>query len=283
MSEPVTAPAGVYALLADGRTVEIRPAMPADFAAVKAMHEAMSPGNSYLRFFSLSRLAAEQEARRVTREPGPGHAALLALYDGQIVGLASFEVTRDGAGRPGGGRTAEVAFAVADTMHHRGIATLLLEHLVSLARARPLEALTAETLQENTGMLRVFSDAGLPVVSKREDGVVAITIPLPPDDDGRQLEAYLETVAARERSANVASLRPVFAPRSVAASPASPMSRACRSRRTSRSSPSRRSRSSTPPRRADGAGCAASSCSLPPSTRRSVPTCSPRAAGTGCG
>jgi acyl-CoA synthetase (NDP forming)/GNAT superfamily N-acetyltransferase len=210
MSEPVASHASVYALLADGRTVEIRPAGPADFTAVKAMHEAMSPNNSYLRFFSLSRLAAEQEARRVTRAPGPDHAALLAIYDSEVVGLASFEVARSG------GKTAEVAFAVADTMHHRGIATLLLEHLVSLARARQLEALTAETLQENTGMLRVFSDAGLPVVSKREDGIVGITIPLPPDDAGRQLEDYLDTVAVRERSANVASLRPVFAPRSVA-------------------------------------------------------------------
>jgi acyl-CoA synthetase (NDP forming)/GNAT superfamily N-acetyltransferase len=203
-------PASVYALLADGRTVEIRPTAPEDFGAVKAMHEAMSPDNAYLRFFSLSRLAAEQEARRVTREPRPDHAALLALYDGQVVGIASFEVARDGS------RKAEVAFAVADTMHHRGIATLLLEHLVSLARARQLEALTAETLQENTEMLRVFSDAGLPVVTKREDGVVGITIPLPPGDAGRQLEDYLDTVAVRERSANVASLRPVFAPRSVA-------------------------------------------------------------------
>jgi acyl-CoA synthetase (NDP forming)/GNAT superfamily N-acetyltransferase len=209
MSEEAPAPASVYALLADGRTVQIRPAARADYAAVKAMHEAMSPNNAYLRFFSLSKLAPEREARRVTRQPGPDHAALLALYDGQVVGLASYEVARDGS------RTAEVAFAVADTMHHRGIATLLLEHLVSLARAAPLEALTAETLPENTGMLRVFSDAGLPVVSRREDGVVTITIPLPPDDAGRQLEDYLETVAVRERSANVASLRPVFAPRSV--------------------------------------------------------------------
>jgi len=209
MSDPGSAPS-VYALLADGRTVEIRPAVASDFDAVKAMHEAMSPDNVYLRFFSISKLAAEQEARRVTRAPGPHHAALLALYDGQVVGLASYEVDR------GDGKTAEVAFAVSDTMHHRGIATLLLEHLVSLARARQLEALTAETLQENTGMLRVFSDAGLPVVSKREEGVVAITIPLPPDDTSRQLDDYLDTVAVRERSANVASLRPVFAPRSVA-------------------------------------------------------------------
>jgi acyl-CoA synthetase (NDP forming)/GNAT superfamily N-acetyltransferase len=209
MSDPGSSPS-VYALLADGRTVEIRPAVAADFDAVKAMHEAMSPDNAYLRFFSISRLAAEQEARRVTRAPGPHHAALLALYDGEVVGLASYEVDK------GEGKTAEVAFAVSDTMHHRGIATLLLEHLVSLARASQLEALTAETLQENTGMLRVFSDAGLPVVSKREEGVVAITIPLPPDDTSRQLDDYLDTVAVRERSANVASLRPVFAPGSVA-------------------------------------------------------------------
>src|SRR6201986_5308636 len=199
MSEPVTWPTSVYALLADGRTVEIRPATHADYAAVKAMHEAMSPNNAYLRFFSLSRLAAEQEARRVTREPGPDHAALLAVFDGQVVGLASFEATRSD------GKMAEGAFAVADTMHHQGTATWRLEHLVPRARARQIEALVAETINENTGMLRVFSAAGLPVVSRREDGVVSITIPLPPDDSGRQLDDYLDTVAVRERSASGAS------------------------------------------------------------------------------
>ncbi len=210
MSEPFMSPAGVYALLSDGRTVQIRPAAPEDFAAVEAMHEEMSPDNAYLRFFSLSRTAAKQEARRVTREPGLNHAALLAVYGGQVVGVASYEVERDS-----GGKTAEIAFAVADTMHQRGIATLLLEHLVSLARSRQVETFVAETLQENTGMLRVFSDAGLPATPKRAEGVVSLTMPLPPDEAGLKLDAYLDTVAARERSASVASLRPVFQPASV--------------------------------------------------------------------
>ena len=61
----------VYALLVDGSAVEIRPAGPRDFDGVKAMHEAMSPENIYLRFFSLSRTAADAEARRICREPGP--------------------------------------------------------------------------------------------------------------------------------------------------------------------------------------------------------------------
>jgi acyl-CoA synthetase (NDP forming)/GNAT superfamily N-acetyltransferase len=211
-TEPV---GGVYALLADGTTVEIRPAAPGDFEAIKAMHEAMSSANLYLRFFSMSRMAAEREATRLTREPGPDHAALLAWADGRLIGAASYEVATD----PGTGAladTAEIAFAVDDHMHQRGIATLLLEHLVSVARSRQLHAFTAETLSENTPMLRVFSDAGLPVASRREDGVVISTIPLPPDDTGTELDAYLDTVARRELRANVASLRPVFAPESVA-------------------------------------------------------------------
>jgi acyl-CoA synthetase (NDP forming)/GNAT superfamily N-acetyltransferase len=210
-AEPV---GGVYALLADGTTVEIRPAAPSDFDAIKAMHEAMSPANVYLRFFSMSRVAAEREARRLTREPGPDHVALLALASGQLVGTASYEVAQ---GKEGGqlGDTAEIAFAVADSMHQRGIATLMLEHLVSLARAQQIRAFTAETLSENTPMLRVFADAGLPVTSRREEGVVTSTIPLPPDDTGTELDTYLDTVARRERRASVASLRPVFAPESV--------------------------------------------------------------------
>jgi acyl-CoA synthetase (NDP forming)/GNAT superfamily N-acetyltransferase len=207
----------MYALLSDGTTAQIRQAAPDDFDAVKIMHEAMSPENAYLRFFSLTREMAEREAQRICREPGPDHAALLAVYDGKVVGVASYEVA-DASGRSGrqAGQTAEVAFAVADTMHHRGIATLLLEHLVSLARARQITTFTADTLCENFEMLRVFRAAGLPVHTRREEETVLVTIPLPPDDTGKELDEYLDTVARRERSADAASLRPVFAPAAVA-------------------------------------------------------------------
>ena len=116
----------------------------------------MSPDNLYLRFFSLSKRAGEQEARRVCRPADADHAALLALLGLRVVGLASYELT----GAPG---LAEIAFAVADDMHGRGIATLLLEHLVSLGRARRVQAFTAATLPANAPMLRVFADAGLAV------------------------------------------------------------------------------------------------------------------------
>jgi acyl-CoA synthetase (NDP forming)/GNAT superfamily N-acetyltransferase len=197
-----------YALLTDGSTIEIRPAGPQDAGAVRAMHAAMSPDNIYRRFFSTSPAGPEQEARRVTRPPGPEHAALLAWLGSRLVGVASFE----SAGQPG---TAEIAFAVTDDMHQRGIATLLLEHLVSIARLRGLRAFTAETLADNSAMLSVFASAGLPAVRHLTGGVVDLTFPLP-GEPGRSLDAYLDTVAARESRADVASLRHLLRPASVA-------------------------------------------------------------------
>ena len=203
-----------YALLSDGSTIEIRLAGPADFDAVKAMHQAMSPDNTYMRFFNISRLAAETEARRITRPLRPGHVALLALSADEVVACASYDVP---AGSPDPGSVAEIAFAVADHMHHRGIATLLLEHLVSYARSHQITVFTAQTLSENAPMLQVFADAGLPVQRHYEDGLMEMTIPLPSQGGGgTALDSYLNAVAERECRADTASLRHVLAPESVA-------------------------------------------------------------------
>ena len=202
--------ARAYALLADGTTIEIRAARPGDFDAVRDMHTKMSPDNLYLRFFSFSAVAAEREARRICREPAPDHAALLSVLDGEVVGCSSYECADDGS------RSAEVAMAVADEMHSRGVGTLLLEHLISLARRRGVHAFTAETLVENALMLQVFADAGLPVHRAVADGVYDFTFPLPADESDAALGTYRDAVAERERSADVASLRHVLTPASVA-------------------------------------------------------------------
>jgi len=202
------ASSGKFALLADGSTVEIRAAGPGDLDEVRRMHEGLSPDSSYFRFFSFSPQAPEREAERVCRSEGPDHAALLARLGGRLVGVASYEPT----GRPG---VAEIAFAVSDEMHGRGVATLLLEHLVSLARQRHLTAFAAETLPENMAMQRVFADAGLAVERHFADGVIELTMPLP-SHDGRQLDSYLDAVAGRASRADVASLRHLLQPASVA-------------------------------------------------------------------
>jgi acyl-CoA synthetase (NDP forming)/RimJ/RimL family protein N-acetyltransferase len=206
----MTAPAepGTYALLTDGTTIEIRPARPDDFEAVRDMHARMSPENLYMRFFGVSRAAAEQEARRVCREPEPGRAALLAVLDGRVIGCVSYQDI--------GGKSAEVAMAVADDMHSRGIGTLMLEHMISLARSRDVRTFVAETLAENAPMLNVFAHAGLRPHRTLADGVYELSFPLPGGEVDAESGVYRDAVAERERSADVASLRHVLAPASVA-------------------------------------------------------------------
>ena len=60
--------------------------------------------------------------------PGPDHQALLALLGSDLVGMGTYEISPEGT-------AAELALAVADDMHGRGVGTLLLEHLVSDASA----------------------------------------------------------------------------------------------------------------------------------------------------
>jgi len=198
-----------YALLVDGTTLTIRPSGPGDYEAVKRLHEAMSPESLYFRFFSASRVSAEREARRVCLEGRPGMVALVGLLGDELVGVASYEFAGDGA-------VAEVALAVADGVHRRGVATLLLEHLVSLARGRGVKALTAEVLADNYAMLHVLTDSGLALRRRWDDGVAELSIPVPRVAALGEASAYLDAVAGRDRHADVASLEPLLNPRSVA-------------------------------------------------------------------
>ncbi len=200
---------GVYALLTDGTTVLIRQARAQDEDAIRQMHAQMSQANTYLRFFSLSSKSAGREAARLSRPPDARHCALLAWLGDQLVGVASYEPTD----KPG---VAEIAFAVTDHMHGRGVASLLLDHLISTARLRGVRAFTAQTLADNVAMLRVFANAGLAARRQVSEGVIETIFPLPSDEADEQLQSYLDSVAMRERFADVASLRYLLEPASVA-------------------------------------------------------------------
>ena len=75
---------------------------------------------------------------------------------------------------------------------------------------------TASVLLDNAEMQKVFINAGLSVQRHLEDGVLEFTCALPRNDADPHWDMYLDAVAARERRADVASLRHVFAPGSVA-------------------------------------------------------------------
>ena len=191
-----------YTLLTDGSTVELREAEPADYEALTQMYAQMSQENRYLRFLGAGNMA-EDAARRACRGPEPGHLALLAVQEGELIGIAEHEPTRVTG-------EVEVACAVAEGNHGRGAATVLLEHLVRRAMDAGIDTFVAETLAYNHPMLEVFNDMGLRVQRHLISGVIEVRIPL------LENESYLDAVADRERTAEAKSLQPLLRATSVA-------------------------------------------------------------------
>ncbi len=96
----------------------------------------------------------------------PGYRALLAETQGRVIGLAEYDTGGDDKD------SAETSIAVSDGLHHRGVGTLLVEHLVSAARAEGIVTFTADALSENHEVLCLFADLGLRT-ERRFDGTRA--------------------------------------------------------------------------------------------------------------
>jgi acyl-CoA synthetase (NDP forming) len=128
---------------------------------------------------------------------------LLAHLDDRVVAVAGY----DRLNEPG---AAEVAFAVADEMHGRGLATRLLEQLAEIAAARSITRFDAAVMAGNRAMLGVFAGAGFDTRRQTDYGEVYLTLDL------RPTERYEERRADRTHVAAVASLRPLLSPASVA-------------------------------------------------------------------
>lgn len=160
--------------LRDGRRVEIRALRPDDRVGLEEAVGRSSAESLHRRFFAVKRSFSEREVAYFLDVDFVSHVALVAVVDegGQpvIIGGGRYIVVQPGQ--------AEVAFAVVDQYQGQGIGAALMRHLVALAREAGLKELIAEVLPENTPMLKVFTKSGLPMTTKREPGVVHVTLPL---------------------------------------------------------------------------------------------------------
>ncbi|TDW74925.1 bifunctional acetate--CoA ligase family protein/GNAT family N-acetyltransferase [Kribbella pratensis] len=193
--------AGWDVLAADGSVVRIRPVREDDELALEAMNGRVSDESIYLRFFGISRTMADEYTHHLAAEQD-GHVALVAEYGGDVVGIASYELLRTGE--------AEMAFLLQDSVHGRGIGTLLLEQLAATARENGIQRLRADTLGVNAKMLRVLANSGFEQVRKLDSGVVELVL------DTAYHPLTLERMADRERAAENRSLHRLFSPRTVA-------------------------------------------------------------------
>jgi len=195
--------AGSRALLADGDVVLVRTLHPADTAEVLALHTRLTDRDSYFRFFGPRPSTLDKLAKQMAAGPGPDHVALGCYLRGELVGVANYEVLKDT-------RDAEVALVVDGSLRTQGVATLLLEHLVSHARESGLKRLVAEVLAENSKVIRVFTDLGLRLNASVGGPERDIVLSL--DED----ETYVDTVLRRDSVADAASLTHLLRPSSIA-------------------------------------------------------------------
>ncbi len=158
--------------LRDGRALEIRALKPADRGGLLGTLQRMSDESIQRRFFGPKRHFSEDEVAYYTNVDFKDHVALVAQIEeagnALIVGGARFIVAKPGV--------AEVAFAVDDAHQGQGIGALLMKHLAGIARQSGLAELYAEVLPSNAGMLKVFEKSGLAMSTKREQGVVHVTL-----------------------------------------------------------------------------------------------------------
>lgn len=189
-------------VLADGRVVLLRPLGPADRDGVLRLHRELDERDQYFRFFGPIPPKVVDLVFGMTAPVDARHGSMGVFLGAEPLGVAQYEVLADPT-------EAEVALAVSGTAQAHGVGTLLLEHLVSLARHHGVRRLVAEVLTENARMQRMFRHCGLPCRMRRDGSVTHVELLL------EQIETYLDAMAERERVADAVSLRSVLQPRSV--------------------------------------------------------------------
>ncbi len=153
--------------LRDGSPVTLRPTTIADEPALRTFLAGLSLEARRLRFFSGA--VDLSFAAHMAADPGAGRFGLIAHDEiGALVAHALY-IPLDGA-------RAEVAVEVADHLHDRGLATILIERLGAVAERHGITRFVAEVLPENGAMLDVFHD-GFDADFACRDGVDRVEFP----------------------------------------------------------------------------------------------------------
>jgi len=139
-------------------------------AAVDAVFDGLSDYSRYLRFHAPMPRLTKSFRDQLTDLDGDRHAAVVAEVAGEPIGIARLVRTGPGA--------AEVAVAVVDRRHRRGVGRLLLTEIAELAGRLGYLSLHGDILPENTPMMRLVRGAMPGARLAHVDGVVHFTFPV---------------------------------------------------------------------------------------------------------
>ncbi|MCU0725615.1 MAG: GNAT family N-acetyltransferase [Planctomycetes bacterium] len=159
----------------DGMQVLIRPVKPTDDELMKELFYSFSEKTRYLRFHRV--LKAMPHARRqvFSNVDYRDEMAIVAvLVSGEIeepLGVGRYMMDE-------GTKSAEIAVVVRDDWQGRGLGRRLFKRLASIAKDRGIVKFTGDVLAENEAMMSIFRNTGIPMNTKREDGVIHVEVDL---------------------------------------------------------------------------------------------------------
>ncbi len=198
------------AILADGSSIRIRAIVPEDREKLLDHFGRLSPESAYFRFMAHKKRLTDADLDRFTNLDYVRNFGLVATRlehnDERVIGVGLYAAAPSGE-HPD---SAEVAFAVDDEHQGRGAGTLLLEHLVRIARANGISRLEADVMSPNSRMLEVFARSGFVVTQSTELGVVRLWFAI------EETEQFLTRSFYRENLAAAASISRLLNPKSVA-------------------------------------------------------------------
>src|ERR671919_1518393 len=144
--------------LLDGTSVPYHAIAPDNASALQRFHHRLSERSIYLRFFAAKPELSDREAVYFTNVDKINRFALVAVdpeRPEEIIGVVSFD-------REGTTERAEYAAAVEDRWQGRGLGLALTRRLIEAALMRDVRVFTGVLLPENTRMLNLLRDLGLP-------------------------------------------------------------------------------------------------------------------------
>ncbi|MBU6452964.1 MAG: GNAT family N-acetyltransferase [Cyanobacteria bacterium REEB67] len=156
--------------LRDGRKVIVRAIRPDDKALLQEGMQHLSTQSQYFRFFTHKEFLSEKELQYFTEMDFVKHVALFAGFDenGQFSPAATgryivttAETAREGTISPEN-VSAEIAVTVVEEFQGLGFATILLKHLIKIARLQSVQEFKGTVLPGNQRMLNLVTRSGLP-------------------------------------------------------------------------------------------------------------------------
>lgn len=134
----------VSALLRDGARATLRPLGSGESGPVTAVFAGMSAQSRATRYLTGMTDLPAVTLRMLTDVDDDRHVAWLASVDDEPAGIARF------VRAPGCRTTAELAFEVADRYQRRGLGTVLLDTITTVAAARGVRRIQATIAPANT-------------------------------------------------------------------------------------------------------------------------------------